>query len=177
MLLRSLVAVSTGLLLCACAGVSRLESGGVVAFGEPVDGADRPLYYLIRIDARRPLDAHTGNALVKLAADAPSRSIADLEAGWVARHLPAFEPPAGWPDTWKKRARRLQAFQGGGYYVAFEEGRLVSLELCSHCAGGREAPRVGAPGGLLFALPLTERQLTEVFGPFESRRRVREVTY
>jgi hypothetical protein len=175
LILLAILLVST---LSACANVSRLEKGSLVAFGGLLDDADEPLYYLIRIDIEKSIDARTMSALVKLSREAPPFSLAELTPGIVTRYLPPFIPPPQWPDSWKQKAREDDAYAGGGFNITFKDGVLVYIGICSHCAGGRESPVVGTPDGQQFhALPLMERQITEVFGSPNRIYKVIEVRY
>lgn len=165
-------------LLSACAGTSRLETDALVAFGSRVDGALEPLYYLVRIDIEELANARIMSSLVKFSPEAPPMPIAELRPQEVARYLLPFSPPPQWPDYFKQKAKAYDEYHGGGFYVAFKDDRLVSLGICSHCGEGREAPIVGTPDGRHFyPLPLTEQQVTEVFGSPDRIRQVREVTY
>lgn len=176
--MRLAVALLTASLLTACAGVSRYDRGPLAAFGEPLDQAPEPLYYLVRIEAERPADPRVMGALLKLGPEAPPLAIAALRPEAVSPYLPAFVPPPQWPETLKQKARQFDEYHGGGFYVAFRNGRLVSVGICSHCAGERHSPVVGTPDGLAFyTLPLSEPQMRAVFGAPERLRKVREITY
>jgi hypothetical protein len=172
------LAVLVAALLTACTGVSRLEKGPLVAFGGSLDSATEPLYYLVRINAESPSEDRIMQAMVKFSPEAPSFSIAELRPEVVSGYLPAFIPPAQWPDYLKKKAMEYEEYSGSGFYIAFKNHRLASVGICSHCAGEKHSPIVGTPDGLQFyELPLKEHQLTEVFGRADKKRKVREVTY
>ena len=165
-------------MLLACTNVSRLEKDSLVAHGELLDGAQEPLYYTIFIDFNKSVDARILVSLMKFSNDAPPLSLAELRPELVAQYLPPFVPPPQWPDSLKKKATEDDAYTGGGFHIAFKNGRLASVGICSHCSGGREYPIVGTPDGQKFyELPLTERQLTEVFGSPIRIYKVNEVRY
>jgi hypothetical protein len=175
---RVLLGILLAGMLSACAGVSRLEKGSLTAFGELHNGAHEPRYYLVRINVEKAADPRTMSSLVKLNPEAPPLSIAELRPESVARYLQPFSPPPQWPDSLKQKAKEYDDYHGGGFYIAFKNGRLVSVGICSHCAGGRESPIVGTPDGQQFyTLPLTELQVAEVYGSPDRIRKVREVTY
>lgn len=50
-------------MLSACANVSRLEKGSLVAHGELLDGAQEPLYYSIWVDFNKPVDTRIMGSL------------------------------------------------------------------------------------------------------------------
>jgi hypothetical protein len=164
--------------LCGCGGVTRYERGPMVGFGEPVGGASEPLFYLVNIDPRRGEDPRVMTALVKFGPEAPPMAIGTLRPETVSRFLPRFSPPPQWPQFLREKALKDDAYEGGGFFVAFKEGRLISLGVCSRCAGERHSPVVGTPDGLRFhALPLTQQQVEDVFGPAFAIRSVQEVRY
>lgn len=166
------------LLVSGCANVSRYQSGSVVAYGERLDGAAEPLYYAIRLDQDGVIDAHAGGVLLKLAAEAEPVAISALTPELVAQFLPAFEPPPQWPRHLQEKARRDDAYAGGGFHIRFSAGRLQSVGICSHCEGRIEAPVVGSrETGVLYRLPLTRQQLVDVFGEPERLDNVNEVRY
>ncbi|WP_291012827.1 hypothetical protein [Hydrogenophaga sp.] len=167
-------------MLLACAGVSRFEKGVIVAHGERLEGASEVLYYLISIDLGQDdaADQEVVRVRLKLAADAPMLPLSALRPEVVAKYLPRFVAPSQWPASWRKKAEDDDAYAGGGFYLRFEKGRLVSVSICSHCSGGRESPVVGAAHGPSpFKLPLSISQLVEVFGSPDRLRSAREVTY
>lgn len=165
-------------ILSACAGVSRLERSSLIAFGELLDNNHEPLYYLVRITVEQSPDTRTISSLVKLSPDATPLPIAELRPESVAQYLSPYSPPSQWPDSLKRKEKEYEEYQGNGFYVAFKNDHLISIGICSHCAGARESPVVGTPDGQQFyKLPLTKRQITEVFGKPDRINRVREVTY
>lgn len=164
--------------LSACANVSRLEKGSLVAHGELLDGSQEPLYYTIWLDFKKVADVRTMRSLLKLSPDNPAVALEELRPELVARYLPAFIPPPQWPEAWKNKAKQDEVYAGGGFNICFKEGQLLSVGICSHCAGERESPVVGTPDGQHFyTLPLTQRQVTEVFGPPDRIYKVNEVRY
>lgn len=170
------ISLLVAVLLSACASVTRYQVGPLVAYGEPLDNAREPLFYSIGIDLKKTADSRVVRALVRLAPTAPPVSIAGLHADLVAQYLAPFTPPAQWPEILKQRASEENAYSGGGFHIRFADGRLVSVGICSHCAGGRASPVVGTPDGRHFyALPLTEQQLRQVFGPPDRKNKVHEV--
>lgn len=175
--LAMLVAV---LAIPGCANVSRYEAGPVVAFGERLDGADEPYYYLIRIGGDVEIGTHAGTVLLKLAPEAPAVAVSALALApeLVARYLPALEPPPQWPEHWKVRAREKPTFAGGGFHIRFSNGRADYVGICSHCAGKVERPVIGSSTANVFhALPLTGQQLIEIFGEPSRLYKVNEVRY
>ena len=162
----------------ACASVSRFEKDAVTAHGEKLDGSRESLYYSIFIDLSNAVDSSTLNIPLKLRPDAPSMPLSELRPEVVAKYLPRFTPPPQWPEKWKKKAREQDAYTGGGFHIVFKKNRVVSIGMCSHCAGAREHPVIGTPDGHAFyALPLTEQQLIEVFGQPKRIYKVNEVRY
>jgi len=151
--------------LSACANVSRFEKDVLVAHGEPLNDASEPLYYLIFIDGRRTVDPRILSVYLTLRPDAPPLRLADMRPDIVAEYLPVFIPPSNWPEQWKKKIKENDVYSGGGFHIVFNNGNLLSVGICSHCAGGREHPMVGVPDEHAFySLPLTEQQLIEAFG-------------
>jgi len=173
-----LALLGSALLLGGCSHVSRVDADRLTAFGEPLDQPEQYLYYLVRIDNRgRPPDALPPLAIRFPAADRPI-ALDALTPSLTARYLPAFVPPPQWPDTWKEKARRETAFEGGGIYVHFETQGPGFIALCSHCHGGRHSPVLcTADGSVCHQLPVTYEGLVELIGPPDRVRRVREVTY
>ncbi|MDY0225861.1 MAG: hypothetical protein RBR38_03420 [Desulfomicrobium apsheronum] len=167
-----------GVVLCGCAGVLRYERGPLVAFGEVLEGASEPLYYLVNIDLRRRADSRVMTALVKLGPEAPAITVGELRPETVSHFLPRFSPPPQWPQHMRQKALADESYEGGGFHLTFRESRLVSFGICSHCSGERHSPVVGTPEGRFFyPLPLTRKQVEDVFGPAFTVRRAREVTY
>ncbi len=164
--------------LSACAHVSRFEKDALVAHGEVLNGATEPLYYSIYVDCSRAVDTCILNASLKLTPDAEPLTLLQMRPDLVARYLSIFIPPANWPQQWKEKAKDEDAYAGGGFHIRFKNGSLLSVGICSHCAGGREHPVVGTPDGHRFySLPLTEQQLTEVFGKPDRLYMATEVRY
>lgn len=161
-----------------CANVVRFEKPSLVAHAEKLDGSHVLLYYSIAIDFSTPVAPGLAQVRLKFGTDTPSYALSELTPAVVSRYLKRFEPPPQWPDAWKRKASEEDAYEGEGIYIKFETGRLVRLGLCSHCSGGRAAPIVGnAEGSVFYALPLTERQMVELFGVPDSRTAVHEVYY
>ena len=173
-----LALLGSALLLGGCSHVSRVDTGHLTAFGEPLEQPEQYLYYLVRIDNRgRPPDELPPLAIRFPAADRPIAFDA-LTPSVTARYLPAFVPPPQWPDKWKEKASRQTAFEGGGIYVHFEAQGPSFIALCSHCHGGRHSPVLcTADGSICHPLPLTYEALVELIGPPDRVRQVREVTY
>jgi len=173
-----LIGILLAVTLSACANVSRFEKGSLVAHGELLDGSREPLYYSIWVDFKKSVDASTMSSLLKLSPDSPSIALGKLRPELVARYLAPFTPPPQWPEAWKEKAKEDEVYAGGGFNIRFKEGQLLSVGICSHCAEGREHPIVGTPDGHHFyILPLTERQITEIFGPPDRIYKVGEVRY
>lgn len=166
------------IVLSGCAGVSRFEKGPLVAFGEPMEGNPAPNYYLIRINLEKQSDTRVQQALLRLNPEAPPSPINGLRPELVARYLKPFSPPPQWPQAWREQSRADETFAGGGFNIAFKQGRLVYVGICSNCAGTRQSPVVGTPDGLHFySLPLRRDQLIDVFGLPARIYRVNEVRY
>ncbi|RRJ82768.1 hypothetical protein [Aestuariirhabdus litorea] len=159
-------------LLTACASVTRLEKGALVAHGEPLDGAAEPLYYILALDLRQLGEVERQRLVVKLAAEAELLTLSALTPERVSGYLPRAQPP-----VIRRDAPAGEAYSGGGFYLRFEAGRLQFLGLCSHCAGGRQSPLIGRVGGELLGLPLTGTQLEALFGAPDRVYRVNEVRY
>lgn len=65
---------------------------------------------------------------------------------------------------------------GGSCIFEFQEGRLVALSAGGDCPSCPESCRPGignAEGTLMYRMPLTEEQLTNLFGPFLRKENVR----
>lgn len=166
------------IMLPGCANVSRFEKNNLVAFGERLEGSQEPLYYLVRIDVQKSDDARVMSSRLKLSPDSPPLTLEELRPAAVADFLSPFTPPPQWPDTWKQKANAEDVYAGNGFHIRFEGGQLLSVGICSHCAGGREQPMVGTPDGQHFyTLPLTEQQVIEVFGAPDRIDKVGEVRY
>lgn len=166
-------------LLIGCANVSRIEKDSLIAFGELLDDAHEPLYYLIRIDVNKTADKRVLFSQVKLTQNAPALSLAELQSEFVSKFLPAFTPPPQWPDSWKQKTKEYDAYSGKGFLIKFnKKGQLLFVGICSHCEGKIEHPIVGTPNGNNFYdLPLTIRQFSEVFGLPTRIYKVNEVRY
>ena len=173
-----LALLASTVLLGGCSQVSRVDAGHLTAFGEPLEQPDQYLYYLVRIDNRgRPPDELPPLAVRFPTADRPI-ALDALTPSVTARYLPAFVPPPQWPATWKEKASRQTAFEGGGIYVHFEAQGPGFITLCSHCHGGRHSPVLcTADGSVCHQLPVPYEGLVELIGPPDRVRRVREVTY
>lgn len=164
--------------LSGCANVSRFEKDGLVAHGEPINGASETLYYTIFIEIDKVVDDQIMQAFLKLTPEATPILLAELNPESAARYLPRFVPPPQWPEHWKKKAEEDEAYAGGGFHIVFRNGRFMSIGICSHCSEGREYPAIGIPGGNAFySLPLTKQQLIDVFGSPSRLYKVNEVRY
>ena len=164
--------------LSACANVSRFEKGALVAHGEHLDGSPEILYYLISIKNGRIVDDPLNDIFLKLTPEAAPLRLLELRPESVARYLPRFTPPPQWPEHLKEKAMKSDAYSGSGFHITFDNGRLHSLGICSHCLEGREYPIIGTPDGHRFySLPLTEQQLIDVFGAPDRVYKVNEVRY
>ena len=164
--------------LSACANVSRFEKSALVAHGERLEGSQEPLYYKIWIDFKKPVDTRVKGPLLKFSSDSPPIAIGELKPALVARHLPPFIPPPQWPAAWKEKAKADDSYEGNGFHISFRDGQLQAVGICSHCAGDRSSPVVGTPDGEhYYPLPLTERQITDVFGSPDRIRKVNQVYY
>jgi len=162
----------------SCANVSRFERDSLVAFGQPLDGSHESLYYLIRLGFEEPVNARTTSALLRFIPDGPAFALKDLYPELVATYLTPFTPPPQWPDSLKQKAKEYDTYAGGGFHISFREGKIYYLGICSHCAGEREYPIVGTPDGQQFyTLPLTEKQIIEIFGSPDRIYKVNEVRY
>jgi hypothetical protein len=160
-------ALLLALLLPACSNAHRMDKGPLTAYGHKLERGSDPLYYNIGIDVLSQPDSHVLRALVRLTPEAEPMSIAELTPEFVSLHLPKFQPPKEWPQEWKEKALKEHAYSGGGFHIKYTpEGRLERVGLCSGCYGGPFSPIVGSPDGRHFhALPLTQAQFTQVFGP------------
>lgn len=175
---RILILIFLAAIVSACANVSRFEKSSLVAFGQPLGNSKEPLYYLIRIDLKRPASSRVMDSQLKLSPDSPAIALVDIQPEFVARYLPPFISPPQWPEEWKLKAKEQQVYAGNGFNITFKEGQLIFIGICSHCAGERHDPIVATPGGQNFyTLPLTERQVIEVFGHADHISKVNEVRY
>jgi len=172
------IGIFCAILLSSCSNVLRFEKDNVVAFGEKLNGSPEPLYYLIRIDMTESIDNQLESFLLKLSPDAQPISVKELHPELVSRYLQTFIPPPQWPDIVKEKIKDLDIYEKNGFNVSFKNGQLYSVSICSHCANGKESPVVGTPNGEHFyTLPLTEQQITEVFGSPDRVYKVLEVRY
>lgn len=176
--MRQILIITFCMFVVSCANVWRFEKNALVAFGQKLNGAKEPLYYAISIDMTKSVDEGAKNFLLKLKPDSPSIAFNRLSPELVAHYLPPFTPPPQWPDRWKQKAKEEEIFSGGGFHIRFKDGQLLFVDICSHCANGRENPVVGTPDGQHFyTLPLKEHQVIEVFGSPKRIFRVNEVRY
>ena len=163
--------------LSACANVSRFERAGLVAYGEPLNDAGEPLYYSILLKGNA-LETCASKVKLRLAPEAAPVSVSELSPVLVAKYLQPFIPPPQWPERWKKKAMEEDSYAGGGFHVRFVDKRILSIGICSHCSGMLEHPVIGTSDGeRYYSLPLTERQMIEVFGAPERIYKVNEVRY
>ena len=173
-----LIVIFFAAIFSACANVSRFQKDSLTAHGELFGGSKEPLYYSIRIDIASSADERPMSFLMKLSPDSPPIASNRLYPELVARYLPPFTPPSQWPDTWKQKAKEEDIYSGNGFDIIFKNGKLLSIGICSHCAGRREYPIVGSQDGKHFyTLPLTEQEVTEVFGSPDRIYKVNEVRY
>ncbi|MEW6125345.1 MAG: hypothetical protein AB1698_22280 [Pseudomonadota bacterium] len=179
---RMLVVTGLVLALAACAGVPRLDKGPVTAYGQ---GDEAPRYDSIGIDLRRAPEALPPDGCIQLAPTAAPIRIRELTPEYVRQFLPRFAFPRYWPETWRQKAALREEYQGNGYFVSFEQGRLVSLSL-----GMKEIdplvphPRPTLPALIgpadcsrLHTLPISQEQFIEIFGEPDRTWRTREVYY
>jgi hypothetical protein len=158
--------------------VSRLEMTGLAAYGETLEGYGETVYYLVSIDAEAASDPRVMAANLRMSPEAAPIALSQLDPGVTAKYLSPFVPPPQWPDQWKQKARQRDAYAGNGFHIEFKNGRLAYIGICSHCAGERASPLVGTPdGSRFFPLPLTEAELTAVFGQPSRIYPVGEVRY
>lgn len=173
-----LIGILLATTLTACANVSRLQRESLVAFGEQLEGSSESLYYLIRLDLKKSPNSRTTNFSLKLSPDSPTIAFEELRPQLVARYLPPFTPPEQWPEHLKEKAKQDVTYAGGGFHITFADDRPVYVGICSHCYNRREYPVVGTPDGQhLYELPLTELQISEVFGSPDRIYKVGEVRY
>ena len=166
------------LVLSGCANIWRMENGPLTAFSESLRESSEPRYTMVWIDLQKKTDARVLAAQIKLAEQAPLVAIGALRPEFVARYLPAWEPPPQWPEIVREKARQDDNYQGGGIYVSFRQGRLVYVSLVSRLRDERFYPQVAAPAATgLLTLPLSRAQMEEVFGPPRRVYRVSEVRY
>jgi hypothetical protein len=173
-----LIGILLGVTLSACANTSRFEKGPLVAHGGLIEGSQEPLYYMIWVDLKKSSDVRPMSSLLKLSPDSPPIALEKLRPEIVVNYLPPFTPPPQWPEAWKQKAKEDEMYAGNGFNIVFKESRLLSVGICSHCAEGKEHPIVGTPDGQYFyTLPLTERQVVEVFGSPDRIYKVGEIRY
>lgn len=165
-------------ILSACTNVSRFEKDSLVAYGQLLDASKEPLYYSISIELKNSSNSPIMRSQLKFSPDSPPIPIVDIRPEFVERYLQLFVPPPQWPEAWKLKAKEKQAYSGNGFYIEFKEGQTIFISICSHCAEGRKKPIVGtADGQHFYKLPLTERQVIEVFGHPDRIYKVNEVRY
>jgi hypothetical protein len=166
------------LVLGGCANIWRMDNGPLTAFSESVRESPDPRYTMVWIDLQKKTDTRVLAAQIKLAEQAPLVAIGALRPEFVARYLPAWEPPPQWPEIVKQKARQDDNYQGGGIYVSFRQGRLVYVSLVSQLRGERFTPQVAAPASSEpLGLPLSREEMEAVFGPPRRVYRVSEVRY
>ncbi len=171
------IVLSLVVFTAGCANVSRYERQGMVAHGQKLDGAEQPLYYIIAIDVSKGPDERLLSVGLKLTPQAPLVKISALTPDTVKAYLPKFVPPPQWPERERLKASQDDAYEGGGFFVKFDQGRFQYLGICSHCAGRHDQLMVATPEGVVYSLPLTEAQLSAVFGAPKRVYKVSEVRY
>ena len=173
-----LIAILFTAVIWSCANVFRYERNAIIAHGEVLNASKEPLYYSIWIDLTKSINEGTMDIRLKLTAESPPVSLRELNPKLVAQYLSPFTPPPQWPNRLKQKAKEEEIFAGGGIQIKFKNGQLLFVDICSHCANGRENPVVGTPNGQHFYnLPLTEQQIIEIFGSPKRIYKVNEVRY
>jgi len=171
------------LLLVSCSSVGHYQFGSLRAYAGQVND-DR--YDSLTLDLSGPSAKHVPVFCIQLSPDADPIRSDRLTPELTARHLPEFTFPRYWPQTWKQKARQHQAYEGNGYYVVFDQGRLVTLTLSLRetdpvnpaTRPAARPPRIGPPDcGRLYELPLARGQMLAIFGPGGRETRHREVYY
>lgn len=177
------MAVLALLVLFACGSVGHYRIGALRAYASSSNG-DR--YDSLTLDLTRPEAEASPVFCIQLAPESEPVRSDRLTPELAARYLPEFQIPRYWPETWKQKARQRQAYEGNGYYVAFDRGRLVTLTLdlretdpvnpVTHPTA--RAPRIGPPDcRLLYELPLDREQILTIFGAGGREGRHSEVYY
>jgi hypothetical protein len=162
-----------------CASVSTIATGGFSMNGEKVEaGRDEVLYYRIGVDFDRTVSSAVLAARVQLAPGLPPVALRDLSLELVSGHLSKYVAPPQQPEIYRREAKAWLAFEGDGLFIRFhDDGRPMSLGLCSHCQNSRQYPVVATPNGRRFPLPLTLAEAEEVFGPLPRAKSYSQVYY
>jgi hypothetical protein len=180
---RALLTTLAALLLVSCSSVGHYQFGSLRAYAGQA-GDDR--YNSLTLDLSESSARHVPVFCIQLDPDAEPVRSDRLTPVLTARHLPEFKVPRYWPETWKRKARQHQAYEGNGYYVVFDQERLVALTLSLRetdpinpaTRPAARSPRIGPPDcGRLYDLPLDREQMLAIFGPGGRETRHREVYY
>ena len=155
-----LIVIISVFLLEACTSVPRIEKQGIVAYGFQDDIS---LYDSISINLDKTPDKAVPEFCLVLGPMAPPLRSNQLTADSVSKYLPPFKIPSYWPDVWKKKASKLTAFEGNGFYIAFEKKVLKTIGMGTRQSNPNEPitnpvnPAVIGPiqCEYLYPLPLT----------------------
>lgn len=167
------------LLVSGCTPISKFINEPVTAFGKKYSDSNNTIrYFLLRVEMDKYPDQSLPSIQVQLSPDTAPIPLNKLTADITSRYLPIFTPPSQWPQHWKERAMMNPSFEGNGIYISFKNNQLNYLGICSNCGGQLNSPKIGKVGGsCLYPMPLTKRQMIEIFGPPRRLYDVREVTY
>jgi hypothetical protein len=162
-----------------CASVSNIATQGFSMNGGKVEaGRDEVLYYSIQVNFDSVTDPAVLSARVLLSPDLPPVALRDLTLEFVSRHLSKYVPPPQQPELYRRQAEGWLAFEGDGLFIRFhDDGRPMTLGLCSHCRNSRQFPVVATSDGRLFPLPLSLAEAEQVFGPLPRAKRFSQVYY
>ena len=169
-------------LVLACSNIPRIEKKGIVAYGFKDHIAK---YDSISINFEKIPNNLLPQFCLKLAPNKQPLRSDHLTEDSVSEYLPKFKIPTYWPDTWKKKANKINAFEGNGFYIAFENGNLKTIGMGNRQSNPDEpitnlvSPAVIGPNDCqtFYQLPITKNQFVEIFGEPEKEYMVREVYY
>jgi hypothetical protein len=162
-----------------CASVSNIASDGFSMNGEKVEaGRDEVLYYSISVNFDRAVAPAVLSARVQLTPDLPPVALGELTLELVSKHLGKYVAPPQQPESYRRQAEGWLAFEGDGLFIRFhDDGRPMTVGVCSHCMNSRQFPVLAAPDGRLFPLPLTRAEAEDVFGPLPRAKGFSQVYY
>lgn len=172
--------------LSGCSNVSVYKNDSVTAYGGAgVDGSSEAVYYLVKINIHSIPVNIADQILLTLPNVQNQVSLSQLSLELVSRTMPPWEPPNQWPEYVKQKTldenqkRKIEDFAVDGTYIAFKNGKLGEISLCSHCEGNRYVTAALSRKGLpnQYRLPLTEAQLREIFGEADSITTQHEIYY
>lgn len=182
MVRKALILIISVFILDACSTVPRIEKQGIIAYGFK---DDMQKYDSISINLDKVPSRLVPQFCLVLGPNAKPLRSDRLTEDSVSEYLPKFKIPKYWPETWKKQASEINAFEGHGFYIAFENGILKTIGMGTRQSNPNEpitnpvSPAIIGPIDCqnFYQLPITRHQFVEIFGEPEKENMVREVYY